>query len=426
MIVAAPILGKSGRVIAALIVTLDPARDFTKIIRLGHLGRSGLTYAFDRRALVLTDNRFDGQRDPSSDGPGVLLRQLRVPGDGPRTSWPLTRMARSAIAGESGVDLQGYRDHRGIPVIGAWVWDRHLRIGLATEMDVAEAYESWYTIRKLTLMMLLVIGAAGAGMFVIMVHHGRVAARGAAYQQAATARQEALAVVSHELRNPLNTVALGSLALLNSIPTMFDETQGEMLRRHLERIRRAAGLMNQLIRDLLESAKLQMGHVRLELRECDVQEIVDQTIDLIGPMAGEKSIRIKRGVAPGVTSVRADPTRLTQVLSNLLTNAVKFTPEGGVIEVQADPSREDVQFRVCDTGPGIPEDELPHIFDPYWQAQRTEKMGTGLGLFIAKSLVELHGGTIRVASELGRGTAFQFTIPRLDAARPSRNLQAKV
>ncbi len=414
MVAAAPVRNEAGLVIAALVFALDPARDFTEIMHLGRLGRTGETYAFDRQALLLTGSRFGKDWDLLSGSRGILLTKIRDPRDGLKAAGQqggLTRMAQSAISGNSGVDLDGYRDYRGIPVIGAWVWDNELGMGLATEMNVDEAYDSWYAVRRLTFMMLVVIGAAVAAMGVILVIHGRVVARSSAYLQAANARQDALAVVSHELKNPLNTVALGSAALMRSIPPSLDEAQREVFSSHMERIRRAATVMDQLVRDLLDSAKLQTGHVDLEKQECDVEQILEQAIDLLGPIAGEKSIEIKSHINDGIKKVVADPTRLAQVLSNLLTNAVKFTPARGRVQVQANGSGNAVQFEISDTGPGIPPDELPHVFDQYWQAKRTQKMGTGLGLFIAKSLVELHGGEIQAKSELGRGTTFSFSIP---------------
>ncbi len=273
-------------------------------------------------------------------------------------------------------------------------------------MDVDEAYGSWHVVRRLTLTMLLVISLLTATMFAMLIRHARIKAHSIAQERAANARQEALAVVSHELKNPLNTIALGLAALTRSAPAPSDDFS-----RHIGRVRRAALLMDQLIKDLLDSAKVQAGRLSLDLTECNVKGAVEQVVDLLLLAAAEKSIQLQCDITPEMPPVLADWTRLTQILANLVTNAVKFTPSSGLVRIQAEPYGNAVRFRVRDTGPGIPNDELAHVFDQYWQARRTRKMGTGLGLFIAKNLIEIHGGSIDVTSELGHGATFDFTIP---------------
>jgi hypothetical protein len=182
MLAAAPVYDRSGAIIAAFLFMLDPSRDFTEITRLGRFGHTGETYACDRRALLLTNSRFETEPSVGA-GDAILSRQIRVPGNRPVTR-PLTRMAESAIAGNSSFDTVGYRDYRGIPVIGTWLWDRDLGLGLATEMDLAEAYGFWYIIRRLTIIMLLAIGGAVAAMFIILISRARIKACSFAQEQA--------------------------------------------------------------------------------------------------------------------------------------------------------------------------------------------------------------------------------------------------
>ena len=177
MIVAAPVRDDRGAIVAALALPVDPLQDFTRIAQLGRTGETGETYAFDRNGRLVTESRFDAHLRQiglfPSDKPearGILSIEIRDPGGNmvegfrplvPRGEQPLTRMARSAVAGETGLDLDGYRDYRGVPVVGAWTWDEELGLGLTTEIDVAEAYRSLRITRGLVLTMLgvTVVGA---------------------------------------------------------------------------------------------------------------------------------------------------------------------------------------------------------------------------------------------------------------------------
>jgi PAS domain S-box-containing protein len=177
MIVAAPVRDDRGAVVAVLAFPVDPFQDFTRIAQLGRTGETGETYAFDQNGRLVTESRFDAHLRQigllPSDKPearGILSIEIRDPGGNmvegfrpsvPRGEQPLTRMARSAVAGEAGLDLDGYRDYRGVPVVGAWTWDEELGLGLTTEIDVAEAYRSLRITRGLVLTMLgvTVVGA---------------------------------------------------------------------------------------------------------------------------------------------------------------------------------------------------------------------------------------------------------------------------
>jgi signal transduction histidine kinase len=140
--------------------------------------------------------------------------------------------------------------------------------------------------------------------------------------------------------------------------------------------------------------------------------IVDELVRGHQHLAEEASVEIRLAVDAGLPAVLADPHRLLQVLENLVGNALKFTPRGGAITIAASERERDVLFSVSDTGSGIPADHLPHVFDRYWQANRTERRGAGLGLPICKGIVEGHGGQLRVESTSGTGTTVFFTLPR--------------
>ncbi|HVG24027.1 MAG TPA: HAMP domain-containing sensor histidine kinase [Thermoanaerobaculia bacterium] len=229
-------------------------------------------------------------------------------------------------------------------------------------------------------------------------------------QQAVRAREEVLAIVSHDLRNPLSAVTLGG-SLLKTSPTLADED-----REQVETIAASARRMSRLIEDLLDVTRLEGGK-RLPIDPAPVtpSELLGEAADLFRAQASVASVTMTYELDPDMAPVRADRHRILQVLSNLIGNSLKFTPAGGRISVRAKRIGEEVLFSTSDTGPGIPRENLNDIFSPYWQAKRAERLGAGLGLPIAKGIVEAHGGRIWVESEPGRGTDFYFTLP-VDAA----------
>jgi signal transduction histidine kinase len=225
-------------------------------------------------------------------------------------------------------------------------------------------------------------------------------------ERASAARDDVLAVVSHDLRNPLNLVFTSSSFLLD-IADDLPRTHREQL----VMIRRAAGQMNRLIQDLLEVASVEAGHFPMELRPEPVEPLVREACTLLEHAAAVKSIELECHFDDAAPLVHADRERVLQVLGNLLGNAVKFTPEGGAVQVRADRLDGFVRFAVADTGAGIAEDELSHVFDRFWQARRSRDGGAGLGLAIARGIVKAHGGEMWAESEPGRGSTFSFTLP---------------
>jgi signal transduction histidine kinase/CHASE3 domain sensor protein len=235
-----------------------------------------------------------------------------------------------------------------------------------------------------------------------------------AAQDATRARDDFVAIVSHDLRNPVHTINMAAGLLLEIAPP---EDRRLTSRRQLEVIQRAAHRANRLISDLLDVAKIQAGGLTVEPTPVDVPSLVQEALESATPMARPKQLTIERVVAENVPLVAADRDRVLQVFGNLLGNAIKFTPNGGKITIRAEHDGNEAKFAVCDTGPGIPPDHVPHVFDRYWQAKSTAKLGTGLGLSIAKGIVEAHSGRIWVESEPGRGASFIFTLPYAEPQR---------
>jgi signal transduction histidine kinase len=221
-------------------------------------------------------------------------------------------------------------------------------------------------------------------------------------------RDEVLGVVSHDLRNPVHTVSLSAGFLLD---TLGEGAQQAPVRKQLGIILRAAQQMDRLIRDLLDVASIASGHLPVERAPHDAVALARVACETLQPLAEERNLRFELRTGTTPIPVLADSDRVQQVLSNLVGNAIKFTPAGGLITLRLEPGQGEACFSVADTGSGIAPDDLPHIFDQFWQANRAGRHGAGLGLAIASGIVEAHGGEIRVASEVGVGTTFTFTIP---------------
>jgi PAS domain S-box-containing protein len=225
-------------------------------------------------------------------------------------------------------------------------------------------------------------------------------------QQAVRTREQVLAVVSHDLRNALGAIAT-SARLLRIAPA--DDQQRA---RRAETIMRVCDRMMRLMQDLLDASRLQAGHlVSIETAPQDAGVLIREACESFRASAEQKLIALEHSIGANLPQVTADHGRILQVLSNLLNNALKFTPEGGTVEVRAAHQGNTVQFSVCDSGPGIRMEDSAHVFDRFWQAAATAGLGTGLGLPIAKGIVEAHGGRIWVESKAGIGATFHFTLP---------------
>jgi PAS domain S-box-containing protein len=219
-------------------------------------------------------------------------------------------------------------------------------------------------------------------------------------------REEMVGVVSHDLRNPVAAVKMLSRALLRD-----SENGSSQTHENLELISQAAEQMDALIRDLLDLNRLDAGRLVVAATPEDPGSLLTDSLQTLKPLVAEKGIALDVQIETGLPRVMADRERIQQTLSNLVGNAIKFSPKGSKITVIARGEREEVQFSVLDNGAGIASDQLPHVFDRYWQSSRTDRQGAGLGLAIAKGIVEAHGGRIWIESVAGEGTTASFTLP---------------
>jgi PAS domain S-box-containing protein len=225
--------------------------------------------------------------------------------------------------------------------------------------------------------------------------------------QASQLRDQVLSIVAHDLRNPLSTILLQTAALRRHGPE--PERRSHKVE---DAIHTAATRMNQLIQDLLDVALMESGQMTIKRARRSPRELIVGAVDMLRPLASSCGLELRVDVEDDVPDVLGDQDRILQVLENLIGNAIKFTQPGGSIVARASQADRGVLFWVTDTGGGIAAEHLPLVFDRFWQATRTSRLGAGLGLPIAKGIVEAHGGRIGVESTQGRGTTVWFTIPQ--------------
>lgn len=268
--------------------------------------------------------------------------------------------------------------------LGAWLLARGREADPFDKFDVALASEL-------------------AGRVALAIDNSRLYA---ASRRATRARDDVLGVVAHDLRTPLATIVLASESLLHASP----DAEGDIARR-LQAIRRSAAHMEKLVADLLDQQAIERGSLEISPRRWSARVILDDVVDEHASRIEAAALSLQISMPVRLPDVAADRDRVVQVFGNLLSNALKFTARGGRLTVGAKMLDGDVCFWVEDTGSGMTPETLNHLFDRYWQARREDRRGVGLGLSIAKGIVEAHGGKIWARSEPGRGTTVLFTLP---------------
>jgi len=224
-------------------------------------------------------------------------------------------------------------------------------------------------------------------------------------RRAVLERDQVLGVVAHDLRNPLGAIQLYAQILWDSLP------KEDRARGYATTIQRLTDQADRLIQDLLEVNRIEAGQLWVNPRTVSAAALVTSALNGMALAATEKGVTVETGTAKGKPSVMADPDRIAQLFSNLIGNAIKYTPPGGRITVEIDVRDGEARFSILDSGIGIAPEHLPHLFDRFWQVNRTSRAGAGLGLSIAKGIVEAHGGRMGAESEFGVGSTFWFTLP---------------
>jgi signal transduction histidine kinase len=233
-------------------------------------------------------------------------------------------------------------------------------------------------------------------------------------QQAIHAREEILGIVAHDLRNPLNNILMAADIIGEGSSIDQAHSMAGSVKRTVKR-------MAQLIDDLLSSTVIESGRFTVARATHDVRALVAEAVETMGPLAQQKGLTLETQIGDGLPPVECDPDRMLEVFSNLIGNAIKFTPAPGHVRVAARTEGAGVLFSVEDTGPGMGPDVLPHVFDRYWQGRHARRAGAGLGLHIVKGIVEAHGGTVWAESRVGEGSTFFFTLPLVKPSAGSRS-----
>lgn len=235
-------------------------------------------------------------------------------------------------------------------------------------------------------------------------------------EHAVQTRDAVVSIVSHDLRNPLMAI-LGSAELL--LELIKDDETG-VIRSQLATLKHAADTMSRLVRDLLDVTRLESGPLPLARQRIDIVGVCNEVVGMFQAVVRARKLVVTCHAPKDVPPLLGDHDRLAQALSNLVGNAVKFTPDGGEVRVVVEAQPAVVRVCVYDTGPGIAADQIPRLFDRFWQASRTDARGLGLGLFIVKAIVEAHGGTVAVESAEKKGSVFCVTLPRADVEASTR------
>jgi signal transduction histidine kinase len=248
-----------------------------------------------------------------------------------------------------------------------------------------------------------------------MIYTSRKSFARAGNQQAIQLRDNVLAIVAHDLRSPLSTITMAA--------DLLTEGEADERRRHfLDMIVKAAAQADLLIKDLVDISRIEAGHLRVECEPEPLAYLVQSVVEQFEAAAAAAGVLLTCSTVEVThVSVSVDHGRFVQLLSNLISNAIKFTPPGGSVFVEAESRGRYARVSVGDSGIGISAHELPHVFERFWQADHHRRAGAGLGLAIAKGIVKAHGGRIAVESKEGVGSTFFFTIPivqptTLDAA----------
>lgn len=412
MFIGAPVLDGDGEVIAVFTFRIDPFADFTAILQRGRLGASGETYAFDSDGVLISESRFDEQlrrlgllRKGQSSilnifvvDPGADLRKDES--SLPKEKRPLTLMAASATSGKSAINTEGYHDYRGISVVGAWTWDSELGLGLATEIDEAEAFRAMKTARAILALMTFLAMGLLVGMYLVFTRSRVRIER--SEQRLQEANQELGAftyTVSHDLRNPL-TAIIGYADFLRE--SCVDRLDGQALDCLAEISASGKGMMA-LMEDLLTLAKV--GQIERPDESFDTREIVKEVVRGLSHEITAVGVSVEVCDLP---PLRAPRTLLVEMFENLIGNAVRYGCKAGDrIQVGGERRGDKVRFYVRDHGPGIPTEERGRIFEVFFRGTTGKhKQGTGIGLATVQKIARLFDGSAWVEETPGGGSTF--------------------
>jgi len=438
MFLGTPIRNNSNQIIAGLLFRLDPSKEFSDIFQLGRTGRSGESYAINSDGKMLSESRFVDQlvqlKLMPKDSSSILQIEMRDPGHNllknpdineKINERPLTKMAESLSRKTSGIDIKGYRDYRGVPVIGGWDWFDELNLGIATEIDFEEAYKPFNWISQIVVYSMLIIALLILSFSVLMIYSRNNAIKYAKKiseneqhlieakelaESSNKAKSEFLARMSHELRTPMNAI-LGFTQLLKMDKmTPLADYQSE----NLDRVISAGEHLLSLINEVLDLSKIESDSFDLSLGVTNIVPLVDEVFSMSIPLAAKKGINIRYlETPPRCINSEIDPVRFKQVVLNLVSNAIKYNKSDGLITISFELIEDQkVRIGIRDTGPGIPDDKKSLLFKPFERFDTNSETieGTGIGLTISKRIMEMMNGEIAFESKLGAGSFFYIDL----------------
>jgi signal transduction histidine kinase len=434
LLIATPVLSLEGEFIGVLGLRLRPESVFSHIFEIERAGRTGEIYAFNESGITISKSRFEEQLKVMGlipdklETPAILNLSIRDPGvnltnkgriQPSSNKKPFTRMALSALAGENGYDLDGYRDYRGVKVVGAWAWLPEFGFGIASEMDYEEAFsflhklEVWFYI-----LFCFLLAASIRALYMSWqrekAHASMMQAKEDA-EKANAAKTDFLARMSHELRTPLNAI-LGFAQLLGM---NSEKNLSEVQKDNVEHVLRGGNHLLLLVNDVLDLSRIETGEFSVKIESLEFGPLLDEALRLIQPLAKSNEIKIEC-LTPKENHLRVmvDHTRIVQVLINLLSNAIKYNRKNGSVTISQEKNQEDrVRISIADTGYGIPKEKQSEIFEPFSRlnVDKGTADGVGIGLSITQKLIDLMGGSISLESEVDKGS--HFTI-ELQLAKP--------
>ncbi|WP_408097390.1 ATP-binding protein [Peredibacter sp. HCB2-198] len=229
---------------------------------------------------------------------------------------------------------------------------------------------------------------------------------------AIASKEQMLAIVSHDIKNPLSAIQLETQLLIRAAERSGKSVLSEEVKIQAGRILKTTDRLKTLISDLLEKNKSESGLTYLQKSEVDLKKLFQDVVDALRPLSRDKGQILKVTVPEHECVLFLDRNKMFQVLSNLINNAIKFTPKAGVIHLNLESRADDFVFYVSDSGPGMNESDLPHVFEKYWCSKSQNSLGTGLGLFICKTIIEAHKGQITAQNLPQSGALFTFNLPK--------------
>ena len=415
MFLVAPVIYQD-KIIAAFSLRLDTHKDFSRILELGLIGETGETYGFDKYGKMVTNSRFEAQ-----------IKELGMlkSNEESITNVDIAGSVRGNLTSGNNLTLIEMTDCRGEKAFCVSSWDEELNIGIVSKIDKKEALKEYFYVRKMlmyTFFILLVIGLVVISVIInlrqkaenILIKTNetleiQVAERTKELQETIRVKDKFFSILAHDLRSPFNGL-LGLFDLLLHDPESLSEEEKNDL---IHQVYNSGTQLFRLLENLLSWSRTQTDTIKLNPEKIPVREFIDENILLQKEQAGSKKIEL---ISENIQDINiyADRNTINTVLRNLISNAIKFTKEGGIVKVETTVNNKMLDIIVRDNGVGIPEETLHKLFkidEKITTRGTNNEGGTGLGLALCKEFAALNKGKISVESTVGLGSSFTLSLP---------------